>query len=74
TYGYSVSPEIAKQATWHCREVVSGEFTDSVTVPATVDPAKVSASFENGILTLTLQKTPDTQAHRIPVIPAKAGH
>jgi HSP20 family protein len=47
-----------------------GSFARSVRLPAAVDEGKVSASFKNGLLTVTL---PKTQAARSTAIPIKTG-
>ena len=46
-----------------------GSFSRSVRLPAPIDENKVSASFKNGLLTVTLPKTP---AARITAIPIKS--
>jgi HSP20 family protein len=48
---------------WH------GQFQRSLQVGPDVDPDKVSASFKNGVLTITLAKRPEAQrqAKRIPI-------
>jgi HSP20 family protein len=59
-----------------------GKFARSFTLPAAVDPEKVVATFENGLLTITLAKREEfkpkqiniavTKAPAIPVKPGKA--
>jgi HSP20 family protein len=44
-----------------------GQFTRSIRLPMAVDSNKVEASFENGVLTLTLPKTPEAQPKQIQV-------
>lgn len=39
-----------------------GSFTRSFTLPSTVDPTAIAASFENGVLTVKLPKTPEAKA------------
>lgn len=50
-----------------------GKFTRSITLPETVDSERVEATYENGVLTLTLPKTPAAQPRLIPVKAAN-GH
>lgn len=47
-----------------------GQFTRSLRLPQTIDVNQVEATYENGLLTLTLPKTPEVQPKQIPV---KAG-
>ena len=44
-----------------------GAFTRSVRLPVTVDTAKVDAKFKNGLLTVTLPKTPSAKGTTVPV-------
>jgi HSP20 family protein len=52
------------------RERRYGSFSRSVTLPASVDPDNVDATFRNGVLTVTLNKRADARPKRITV---KAG-
>ena len=67
TYGYKLPEDEESEATWHFREVVSGEFTETLTLPAAVDPEAVTATVEDGVLTLTMPKSAETRARHIPV-------
>ncbi|MEX2307265.1 MAG: Hsp20/alpha crystallin family protein [Pirellulales bacterium] len=49
------------------REYREQECYDSVSLPAGIDKEKVDAKFHNGVLTVTLPKTADSKAKRIPV-------
>lgn len=44
-----------------------GSFSRSVRLPAPVDEAKVAATFKNGLLTVTLPKTPAARSTAIPI-------
>ena len=44
-----------------------GAFMRTVRLPATVDGAKVAASFKNGLLTVTLPKAPAAKGTTIPI-------
>ncbi|MEZ4670750.1 MAG: Hsp20/alpha crystallin family protein [Anaerolineae bacterium] len=44
-----------------------GKFSRSIRVGAPVDSDKVEAAYENGVLKLTLPKTPEAQPRLIPV-------
>ena len=56
---------------YHYRERRSGSFERSVRLPNTVDTEKVDASFENGVLNLTLPKLPQAQPKQISVKASK---
>lgn len=43
-------------ASYHRREIVTGAFQRSLTLPAKIDPDNVLASYKNGILLVTLPK------------------
>jgi len=49
------------------RERWSGQFERTVKLPAPIDSEKVSASFVNGVLTLTLPKPVEAQPRKIRV-------
>lgn len=44
-----------------------GSFARSVTLPGAVDPAKVDATFKNGVLTVQLEKRPEATPKKIKV-------
>src|SRR5436190_1353515 len=48
--------EETKQATWYVHELWSGQFRRSFTLPFPVDADQAQASFEQGILRVTLPK------------------
>jgi HSP20 family protein len=52
---------------YHRVERNYGAFQRSFTVPSTIDPNKINAVFENGLLRLTLGKRPETQPRAIEV-------
>jgi HSP20 family protein len=56
-----------KRNNYHRVERSYGAFQRSFTVPATIDPGKINAVFENGLLRLTLAKRPETQPRAIEV-------
>jgi len=67
--GDRTAPEI-KGATWVRQERPFGQFTRVVGLPALVDADKVEASYENGVLRLTLPKSEAAKPRKIAV---KAG-
>lgn len=42
---------------WHRTEIASGTFFRSFAMPADADPEKLTASYENGVLDVTIPKT-----------------
>jgi HSP20 family protein len=56
-----------KEERYHRVERSYGAFTRSVRLPVTVDGSKVNAAFKNGLLTVTLPKTPGAKGTMIPV-------
>ncbi|MEZ4498587.1 MAG: Hsp20/alpha crystallin family protein [Thermomicrobiales bacterium] len=59
--------EEAKDATWYLHELSSGSFSRSVTLPVEVDASRADATFENGILRLTLPKVEAAKPRRIEI-------
>jgi HSP20 family protein len=51
----------------HRRERQGFTFTQSYELPARIDPDKVQASLKQGVLTVTLPKTPEAQPKRVTV-------
>ena len=56
-----------KEEHYHRVERTYGMFARSVRLPVTVDGSKVVASFKNGLLTITLPKTPTSKGTTIPI-------
>ena len=56
-----------KDEKFYRMERASGSFARSVTIPVPVDAAKVVATFHNGLLTITMPKTPAAKGTSIPV-------
>ncbi len=70
--GYQLSEDEAKKLTWYRREIGTGEFAETFTLPEPVDAEHAQASFADGILTLTLPKVEQARIKRIPVQAHKA--
>jgi HSP20 family protein len=64
--------EQGKDATWYLHELWSGAFQRTVTLPFEVDAAKAEASFENGIVRITLPKAERAKPQKIAVRAAGA--
>lgn len=60
-----------KDKTFHLVERSSGSFVRSFSMPATVDPQKVTATFANGELTVVLPKTSSGQASQRKIVISK---
>ena len=56
-----------KEERYFRMERAYGSFARSVRLPYPVDPAKVSAMFRNGVLTVTLVKIPEAKGISIPI-------
>ncbi len=66
-YGAEREETDEQQGRWLLRERSSGSFTRSVILPESIDEEAVTSSFENGELRLTLPKSKEGRARRIPV-------
>jgi HSP20 family protein len=55
---------------WTHRESRSGSFTRAIPLPESVDPAKVTARYDKGVLSVELQKSPTSTSRKIPVTTA----
>ena len=64
--------EQARAATWYLHELPHGQFRRSVTLPFEVDPARAEATFEHGIVRISLPKAERAKPFRIPVRGAAA--
>lgn len=56
-----------KDEHYHRKERSYGSFARSIRLPVGVAADKVNASFKNGLLTITLQKTPAAKGTAIPI-------
>ena len=56
-----------KEERYHRVERSYGAFTRGVRLPVAVDGSKVLATFKNGLLTVTLPKTPAAKGATIPI-------
>jgi HSP20 family protein len=59
--GQKEEDKVERKEDFHLRERRFGSFARSVRVPDTVDENKIDAKFKNGVLTVTLPKTPEPQ-------------
>ncbi|GAA4489572.1 Hsp20/alpha crystallin family protein [Gluconacetobacter tumulicola] len=59
-----------EQKNYHYSERRFGSFMRSLPVPEGVDTTKIDATFDNGLLTITMPKTPEAQKNE-KIIPVK---
>ena len=69
---YNEQPEPQAQngqngKSWHLRERRFASFSRSFTFPTSIDPDKTEATFENGILNLTLPKAESAKPRQIKI-------
>lgn len=58
------SEEVKDEEYLRC-ELCYGKFSRSVTLPSPIDPSKVEATYENGILLITLTKAEEAKPKKI---------
>lgn len=59
--------EDAKGATWYLHELPYGSFERSLTLPMALDTSRAEATFENGMLRLTLPKAESEKPKQIKI-------
>jgi HSP20 family protein len=62
-----------KKKGYYYSETSYGSFSRSITIPSTVDASKIDASYDKGILEITLPKTPEVKPKKIIVAAKKKG-
>jgi HSP20 family protein len=67
-----LSDDEAKRVRWHIREIGSGEFVRSITLPRSFQADKISASMEDGVMHIWVPLTPEALRRRIPIQAGKA--
>jgi HSP20 family protein len=60
-------PNVPEKGVWHRQERAFGAFNRSLTLPFPVDPDKVDARLENGVLRVQLTKHESARPRKIPV-------
>jgi HSP20 family protein len=65
--GEKKSEHEERKAGWHWSERSYGSFRRMVELPVDVEADKASASFKNGVLTITLPKAESAKVRNIPV-------
>lgn len=61
------TPAAVEGATYHRQERGSGDFNRTIQLPVPIDSDKVSASLKDGVLAVTLPKSPEAKPRRIDV-------
>jgi HSP20 family protein len=56
-----------KEEDYYCCERAYGGFLRSITVPAAVDNEKIEASYENGVLEISLPKAPEVKPKKVEI-------
>jgi HSP20 family protein len=59
--------EQAQNATWYAHELWSGQFQRTVSLPFEVDASQAEATFEHGIVRITLPKAEWAKPHKIAI-------
>ena len=68
---WQTSVNVPENATTHWSGFAASQYQQSFTLPAAVNAEKVEASYENGILTLSLPKAEHVKARTVKVIAKK---
>jgi HSP20 family protein len=66
-YGSRLSEDDAEYVTWYQREIGRREVAVSLPLPIPVNADEATATFQDGILRLTLPKLAEMRARRIPI-------
>ena len=59
--------ETVAEASYHRRERLTGHFARSVTLPERVDAERITASYADGVLRVTMPKAPEARTRKIEV-------
>ena len=65
--GERKAPAEIKEEEYHRCEVCYGTFSRSITMPAAVDPDKIEATYEDGILEVRLPKAKESMPTKIQI-------
>jgi len=66
--GEKKTQEETRGAGWTHRESRAGSFIRAIPLPESVDPARVTARYDKGVLTVELTKSPASAARKVPVL------
>lgn len=59
--------DLARDATYHRRERLTGQFTRTLEVPFRVEPSKVSAEYKRGVLNILLPRAEEDRPKKIAI-------
>lgn len=59
--------ESDEEISWHRRERPTGRFSRTIELPFRIDAEKIEARFENGVLTVEMQRPEDEKPKRISI-------
>ncbi len=65
--GEKKEPVRQKENRYHYSEIIYGKFSRSIKVPANVESDKISASFDNGVLTVVIPKSEQAKPRQISI-------
>ena len=65
--GKSQEEKEVKKENFYRKEIRSGTFSRSLTLPAQIDKDKVKASYKDGVLQLTLPKSPEEKKKEVKI-------
>lgn len=65
----SEETEDSREGKYHVREIRSGTFFRSISMPQQIDQSAICADSDNGILTVHLPKKPEVQPRKVEVKP-----
>lgn len=68
---WSTSVNVPENATARWSGFAEGQYQQSFTLPASINPDRAEASYQNGILTLNLPKAEHAKARTVRVVEAK---
>ncbi|WP_028582410.1 Hsp20/alpha crystallin family protein [Desulfogranum japonicum] len=57
-----------EHVSYHRREIEAGSFSRSLALPVKINPDNVTASLQNGILTITLMKATEGKPRKIDIV------
>jgi HSP20 family protein len=63
----TTAPDVQESWRWHVREIGYGDTVRQISLPREIDVDQARASFDNGVLTLQLPKTPAAKVKQIKI-------